>query len=94
MHIIKILWLAFLVVFVGLLVLLATACATQTPPDVGAVVIAPRVKLPPPPTIVQTTEPKPVGYFLQSFLAYFEPESKKPTSSTSPTSPAGQTPGQ
>ena len=69
-------------------------CATQTPPDVGAVVIAPRVKLPPPPVIVQTTEPKPVGYFLSSFLDYFEPESKRPTPSTTLTSPAGQMPTQ
>ena len=28
-------------------------CATHTPLDVGQVVVAPRVKLPPPPVIVQ-----------------------------------------
>ena len=92
MHTTKLLSIAWLLVFVSLLALLA-GCATPTPPpDVGAVVIAPRVKLPPPPVIVQVTEPKPVGYFLSSFLDYFEPASKRPTPSTSPMPPAGQTP--
>ena len=60
-------------------------CATPTPKiDVGAVVVAPRVRLPAPPVIVQTTLPKPMGYFQQSFLDYFGSGSKKPTTSMQP----------
>jgi hypothetical protein len=66
-------------------------CATRTPPNAGAVVIAPRVTLPPPPLLVQQTEPKPVGYFLSSYLNYFSASPEKPTTSTPPTRAAVQT---
>ena len=70
-------------------------CATPTskpvPPNAGAVVIAPRVTLPPPPLLVQQTEPKPVGYFLSSYLNYFSASPEKPTTSTPPTPAAVQT---
>jgi len=69
-------------------------CATHTPLDVGQVVVAPQVKLPPPPVIVQQTEPKPVGYFQQTLADYFSGSSSKPTPSTTPTSAAGPTPSQ
>ena len=55
-----------LIAFAVLLGLLG-GCATP-PPDVGQVVLAPQVQLPPPPVIVQRTMPKPVGFF-QSVLA-------------------------
>lgn len=74
----------------ALLALLA-GCATPMLPDVGAVVVAPRVQLPAPPVIVQQTLPKPEGYFQQSFLDYFSPDSVKPTTSTPPTPAAVQT---
>ena len=67
-----------------LLALLA-ACATPTPPNAGAVVIAPRVTLPPPPLLVQQTSPKPVGYFQSLLLSYFGDSPAKPTTSTPPT---------
>jgi hypothetical protein len=38
------------------------------------------------------TEPKPEGYFQQSLLNYSNGSTAKPTKSTSPTQPAGQTP--
>lgn len=53
-----------------LLLLAAAGCATQRP-DVGAVVVAPQVQLPPVPALVQQTQPKPEGYFsrtLSDFL--------------------------
>ncbi len=47
-------------------------CATHTQiQDVGAVVVAPAVQVPPVPAIVQTTEPKPAGYFQQTLLDFF-----------------------
>ncbi len=72
---------------------LLCGCATRTskPPNAGAVVIAPRVTLPPPPLLVQQTEPKPVGYFLSSYLNYFSASPEKPTTSTPPTPAAVQT---
>jgi hypothetical protein len=79
--------------FAVLLALLG-GCATRTPLDVGQVVVAPQVKLPPPPVIVQVTQPKPAGYFQQSLLDYFNGSSQKPTPSTMPTPAAGQTPTQ
>lgn len=69
-------------------------CATRTPLDVGQVVVAPKVSLPPPPVIVQTTQPKPVGYFQQSLVDYFSGSPLRPTPSTSPTPAAVQTPTQ
>ena len=75
-----------------LLLCLAAGCATPTRPDVGVVVVAPKPKIPPEPSIVTQTEPKPVGYFQQSLLDYSNGSKAKPTKSTSPTQPAGQTP--
>lgn len=77
--------------FVLLLVLLA-GCATQTEIlDVGEVVVAPQVQLPPPPAVVLQTLPKPAGYFQCSFLSYFGTACEKPTTSTPPTPPAAPT---
>jgi len=69
-------------------------CATRTPLDAGQVVVAPQVKLPPPPVVVQQTLPKPVGYFQQTLVDYFSGSSSKPTPSMSPTPAAVQTPTQ
>jgi hypothetical protein len=69
------------------------SCATRTPPpNVGAVVVAPAVQIPPVPTIVQMTQPKPAGYFQQQLLDYSSGSSEKPTKSTTPTPAAGPTP--
>lgn len=54
-------------------------CATRTPLDVGQVVVAPKVSLPPPPVIVQATQPKPVGYFQNSLLNFFSDKQQTPT---------------
>lgn len=67
-----------LIVFAALLGLLG-GCATHTPPDVGQVVVAPQVQLPPPPVIVQLTPPKPVGYFQSVLADYFESLPPTPT---------------
>lgn len=67
-----------LAVYASSLVNLA-GCATPTHQDVGAVVVAPRVQLPAPPQIVQETQPKPAGYFLQSLVDYFSASPPKPT---------------
>ena len=80
-----------LIVFAALLGLLG-GCATHTPPDVGQVVVAPQVQLPPPPVIVQLTPPKPVGYFQQALLGYFSDSPVKPTTSTPHTPAVVQTP--
>ena len=69
-------------------------CATRTPPDVGQVVVAPQIKLLPPPVIVQQTLPKPAGYFQQSLVDYSLSSPKKPTTSMSLTPAAGLTPTQ
>ncbi len=61
-----------------LLLPLMAACATPMQ-DVGGVVVAPKVQLPPPPAIVQTVEPKPPGYFQQSLLDYFNGSKEKRT---------------
>ena len=82
-----------LIACAALLALLG-GCATRTPLDVGAVVVAPQVQLPPPPVIVQQTLPKPAGYFQQALADYFSGSSAKPTLSTSPTPAAGLTPTQ
>ena len=71
---------------------LLTACATPTPLNAGAVVVAPPVTLPPPPLLVQQTPPKPVGYFQRSLLRYFEASPETPTTSTPLTPAAVQTP--
>ena len=63
-------------------------CATPTRPDVGAVVVAPQVKLPPLPAIVQLTEPKPAGYFQKSLADYSSGLPGRPTPSTQPTQAA------
>ncbi len=73
-----------------LLLALLDGCATPTQPDVGAVVIAPRVSLPAPPVIVQTTTPKAVGYFQGSLLGYFGGSRERPTILMPPMLPAGQ----
>lgn len=67
-----------LAVYAASLVPLA-GCGTPTHTDVGAVVVAPRVKLPPPPEVVQQTLPKPVGYFQRSLLDYSSGSPPKPT---------------
>ena len=67
-------------------------CATRTPLDVGQVVVAPRVTLPQPPLIVQTTLPKPEGYFQGRLADYLRSSPARPTTSTSPTPAAVQTP--
>lgn len=79
-----------LAVYAAWLALLG-GCATSTPPDVGQVVVTPRLQLPPPPVIVQTTRPKPVGYFQCLLLSYSGESCEKPTPSTSPTPAAVQT---
>lgn len=67
----------------ALLLLLATTagCATQTPksPDVGRVVVAPKVEVPDQPAIVRRVDPKPTGYFQRSLLDYFNGSPEKPT---------------
>lgn len=67
-------------------------CATQTPLDVGQVVVAPRVQLPAPPVIVQMTLPKPVGYFQQALLNYSSGSPAKPMTSMTLMPAAGPTP--
>lgn len=64
-------------------------CATRTPPDVGAVVVAPQVKRPAPPVLVQQTQPKPVGYFQQTLADYFSSSPAKPIPSMQPMPAAG-----
>lgn len=59
--------------------MMLAGCATPTPPNVGRVVVAPMLTLPPVPLIVQQTAPKSAGYFQQSFLDYFSNSRKKPT---------------
>lgn len=75
----------------ALLLALLGACATPTRPDVGAVVLPPAPQLPPPPTLVQTTQPLPTGYFQQSLLNFFSSKPPKPTPSTMPTPAAAPT---
>lgn len=78
------------------LLALLGGCATRTPPplDVGAVVVAPKAQLPAVPTVVQKTEPKPEGYFQCRLLTYLRKSCERPTTSTSPTPAAVQTPTQ
>ena len=86
-------WLICLAVCAILLAQLG-GCATHKPLDVGQVVVAPPVQLPPPPVLVQTVEPKPVGYFQSLLLDYFTALPVKLTNSTTPTPAAVQTPTQ
>lgn len=74
-----------------LVMLGGSACATRTPPDVGVVVDAPKVQLPPVPPIVLETPPKPAGYFQSSLNDYFSGSKAKPTPSTAPMPPAAST---
>ena len=63
-----------------LALLAAQGCATRLPaPDVGAVVVTPKLQLPPPPQVVQQTAPLPAGYFQQSLSDFFSPKPKPPT---------------
>ena len=73
---------------------LLAGCGTPTHQDVGAVVVAPKPKLLPPPELVQKTEQKPVGYFQQTLVDFFGSSPEKPTTLTSPTPAAVQTPTQ
>jgi len=61
-----------------LLLAALAGCATPTQRDVGAVVIAPKVQIPPAPAIVQQTPPKEPGYFQNRLLNYFSSLSEKP----------------
>jgi hypothetical protein len=64
-------WLALSAALLMLPLIMGGACATPTPPDVGRVVVAPKVQIPPVPAIVQQTLPEPAGSFQCSFLTYF-----------------------
>jgi hypothetical protein len=67
------------------LLAMAGGCATPTPPDVGAVVVAPKAKLPPVPPLILTVEAKPAGYFPNLLRDYFSASPTKPKASTTPT---------
>lgn len=75
---IKQLWLSIKLTFAVWLAVLA-GCATPTPPDVGAVVVAPKVTLPPVPTVVQQTLPRPVGFYQKILADYFSSSPPTPT---------------
>ena len=78
----------------ALLLALLAGCATPMQAmqrDVGAVVAAPQVQIPPVPVIVLTTLPKPPGYFQSELLHYSSGSPEKLTTSTWPTHPAGPT---
>lgn len=60
-----------LLLFCVILLALLAGCVTPMQ-EVGRVVVAPTVQLPPVPSIVQTTEPKPPGYFQYMLLNYFK----------------------
>ena len=47
---------------------LALCACASSPAPVGRVVVAPQVALPPVPTLVQQTLPKPTGYFQSQTL--------------------------
>ena len=83
-----------LIAYTALLLAMLGGCATHTPLDVGQVVVAPPVKLPAPPVLVQVTEAKPVGYFQNLLATYFSESPARQTPSTSPTPVAGPTPSQ
>ena len=50
------------------LALLLSACATPVPPNVGQVVVAPKLQLPPLPELVERVAAKPPGFFQQTLL--------------------------
>jgi hypothetical protein len=81
-----------LAVCVSSVLAMLAGCGTPTHKDVGAVVVAPKPKLPPPPDLVVNTQPKPVGYFQQSLVAYFDNWPVKLMPSTPPTPAAELTP--
>ena len=54
-------------------------CATPILRDVGMVVVPPKVEIPPPPALVEATEPKPAGYFQSLLLNYFGDSPAKQT---------------
>lgn len=60
----------------ALALLAVTGCAT---PDVGAVVVAPKVQVPPVPQVVEQTLPMEPGYFLRGLKACCSIGLKKPT---------------
>ena len=66
-RVLLIVWLFACVLLPGLLL----GCATPMLQDVGAVVVAPRAKIPPVPGVVQQTEPRPVGFYQSSLLNFF-----------------------
>ena len=73
---------AWLFVFMILLLLVLAGCATQTPPDVGQVIVAPKVHLPALPALVQQTAPMPVGWYQNRLQTYFSSSPQAPTGST------------
>ena len=77
-----------------LLLAMLAGCATRMQAmqrDVGLVVVAPKVQLPPVPVIVLTTLPKPPGYFQSELLRYSSGSPEKVMTSTWPTPLAGPT---
>ena len=76
----------------ALLPVLLAGCATPMLQDVGAVMVVPKVQIPPVPAIVLQTTPKPAGYFQQALLNYSSGSPLSPTPSTTPTPVAGPTP--
>lgn len=62
-----------LLAFVASLSAALCGCASSpSPQPVGRVVVAPQVKRPPAPTLVQQTQPRPTGYFQQEILRALE----------------------
>lgn len=53
-------------------------CATHSR-DVGVAVVAPKVQLPPVPSVVQQTQAKPAGYFQSLLSDFFSASPAKPT---------------
>lgn len=72
---------AWLLVCMILLLLMLAGCATPMP-DVGRVVIAPKVHLPPLPKLVQETSPMPAGFYQQTLADYFSVSPQARTEST------------
>lgn len=70
---------ALLLWFLLLILLPGCATPTQNLQDVGVVVAAPKARLPPLPTVVRETDPKPAGYFQRLLLDYLSESPPKPT---------------